>query len=180
MTPLESEISSTIDFFKQDINTLRVGRAHPALVEHIKVDYYNTPTPLIQLASITASDAKTLLIQPWDKNGLKDIERALSQADIGANPVVDGVSIRITLPSLTEERRTEMVKLLGEKTEKARVAIRQHREESIKNLKQQKESGNISEDILFNKQKEVQQYVDDAMAEVQKIADTKKQEITTI
>ena len=180
MIQLQTEISATLEFFKQDLNTLRIGRAHPALVEHVQVDYYNTPTPLIQLASITASDAKTLFIQPWDKNSIKDIERALTKADLGSSPVVDGTTIRIIIPSLTEERRLEMVKLLGEKTEKSRVAIRQHREEAIKILKLQKESGDISEDVFFTKQKEVQTEIDAAMLELQKQADQKKEEITTI
>jgi ribosome recycling factor len=180
MASLQNEITSTLEFFKQDINTLRVGRAHPALVEHVLVDYFNTPTPLIQLASITTTDAKTLLIQPWDKNGIKDIERALTQADLGSSPVVDGVNIRVILPALTEERRAEMVKLLGDKTEKARVAVRQHREEAIKSLKQQKDSGAISEDALFVQQKEIQQEVDAAIAELQNLAELKKQEIITL
>jgi ribosome recycling factor len=180
MKPLQSEIESSLEFFKQDINTLRVGRAHPALVEHVQVDYYGTPTPLIQLASITTTDAKTLLIQPWDKNGIKDIERALTKADLGSSPLVDGTSIRIIVPSLTEERRLEMVKLLGDKTENARVAMRQHREEAIKLLKQQKEAGEISEDAFFTSQKEVQQHIDDATSELQKFSDLKIEEITTI
>jgi ribosome recycling factor len=180
MTPLQTEINSTLDFFKTDINKLRVGRAHPALVEQILVDYYNTPTPLVQLASINAADAKTLVIQPWDNNCVKDVERALTQANLGTNPVLDGITIRIILPSLTEERRLEMIKLLGEKTEKARVAIRQHREESIKAIKQEKDAGDISEDTFFAQQKEIQSQVDAGMVNLQKIADLKKQEITTI
>ncbi len=177
---IENDINNSIDHLNKELSSLRVGRATPALVENVNVNYYNTPTPLIQLASINATDSKTLVIQPFDKNSIKDIEKSLSQSDIGTSPVVDGNIIRIILPQMTEERRVELVKLVGEKSEKCRVRIRQIREEFNKDLKKQKDAGDLSEDQFFSEQKEVQKTIDEAIEKVKTLESEKEEEIKTI
>lgn len=180
MENISQPLSKSIDFFHQELNGLRVGRASPALVENVLVEYYGTPTPLVQLASITTPDARTLAIQPWDVNAVKDVERALNAADLGASPSLDGNLIRVIIPTLTEERRIELVKVLGEKTEKAKVAVRQIREDALKELKTAKDAGALSEDAFFQKQKEIQEEIDEATKKISEIQEAKKLEITTI
>ncbi|MBI2411054.1 MAG: ribosome recycling factor [Candidatus Kerfeldbacteria bacterium] len=175
------------DFFEQtithlhtELNMLRTNRATPAMVEDITVLAYNTKMSLQELASITTPEAQTLAIQPWDKSLTKAIESALRESDMQLNPVVDGEMIRIFFAPLTQERRKELVKVVHEKGEEARIAIRRTREELIKNLKAQEKTGTLSEDEYFRQEKEVQKMVDTFNEKVQRLTAAKEKEIMTI
>lgn len=177
---LKDEIEKDIDYFINELKGLRIGRANTALVENIVVDYYGNSTPLIQLATITIADAHTIVIQPWDKNSVKEIEKAINKSDLGTSAIPDGGIIRISIPPMTEERRLEIVRKVGEKAEQARVKIRQIREDHMKKIKSEKDSGDISEDIFFTKQKEIQNEIDRAIEEITNHEKTKQEEITKI
>ncbi|MFZ6036058.1 MAG: ribosome recycling factor [Patescibacteria group bacterium] len=165
---------------KDELANVRTGRANPELVEQIKADYYGTPTPLIQLGSISTPDSHSILIQPWDQNALKDIEKAIRASELGFNPVNEGHQIRIPIPALTEERRKELVKLMQEKLEATRVRIRGVREDMWRDIKEQKNSGSITEDDLYLLQKELQKETDNYNAMVKDIGEQKESEIMTI
>jgi len=176
----KKDFEKTIEFLKQEINNIRTGRATPSLVENLMVDCYGTKTPLIQLASINVPDPKSIIIQPWDKNSLKDIEKAIQSSQLGLNPVNEGNVIRLPIPPLTEERRKELVKFVHQKIESGKIKIRQTREEIWKNLKNAEKEGKISEDDLFGQQKELQEIVDEYNEKIQEISEAKEKEIMTI
>lgn len=176
----KKDFEKTIEFLKQEMTNIRTGRATPSLVENLMVDCYGTKTPLIQLASITVPDPKSIVIQPWDKNSLKDIEKAIQGAQLGLNPVNEGNVVRLPIPPLTEERRKELAKLVHQKIESGKVRIRQTREEIWKNLKNAEKEGEISEDDLFGQQKDLQKIVDDYNKKIQEISEVKEKEIMTI
>jgi ribosome recycling factor len=171
---------SAITHLNQELDSVRTGRAHPALVENIMVDYYGTKTPLIQLATIAIPDARTILIQPWDKNCTKDIEKALQISDLGLNPVNEGNTLLLPIPALTEERRKELVKIVNQKVEEARVAVRNIREEIWKSIRDQEKTGDISEDEMFRQQKDLQKLVDEFQENIKGISTKKETEIMTI
>ncbi|MGI5823684.1 MAG: ribosome recycling factor, partial [Dethiobacteria bacterium] len=148
-------MKKSVEVFKKELGTLRAGRAVPSLLDRINVNYYNTPTPLNQLATISAPEARLLVIQAWDKNAVGEIEKAILKSDLGLNPQSDGNVIRLAIPQLTEERRKELVKTIRKKAEEARVAIRNIRREANDLLKNQEKKGDISEDNLRTAQGEV-------------------------
>jgi len=174
------EFEKSIQFLKNELVCIRTGRATPSLVEHIMVDYYNNKTPLIQLASIMVPDSKTIVIQPWDRNSSKDIEKAIQASALGLSPVNEGNIIRLVIPPLSEERRQELTKLVHQKLEQTRVSIRNTREEIWKHLKTQEKDGKISEDEMFKQQKELQKVVDGYNDKIQEIGEIKEKEIMTI
>lgn len=163
-----------------ELGSIRSGRATPALIEQIKVEAYGTFTPLIELASIAAPETRLLVVQPWDKSILKDIERALQQSNIGASPVIDGQLIRLNLPSLSEERRREFVKLVNNRIEETKGVFRHIREEVLKLAKDEKTAGKLPEDEFFVAQKDLQKLVDDYNEKIKKIGEDKEREIMTI
>ena len=181
---------------KSEIAGLRTGRATPALVEDLVVDYYGTKTPLKALASISSPEPRTLVISPWDKNAIQPIERAIQSSSLGLNPVVDKDSIRLTIPALTEERRKELVKLLGKYLEEARIAVRREREEALREVdREEKEKiprpggpgsrpqgglGKISEDEKFRKKQEIQKIVDEINKKIEEIGTAKEKEIMNV
>ena len=167
-------------YFKNEISTLSVGRATPFLVEDIMVDYYGTPTPVKQIATISIPDARNIVIKPWEKNQLKEIEKAINLAQLGFNPLNDGEIIRITVPQPTEERRKDLVKKLHELLEKAKITIRNEREEAMKEIKKEEKEGAVSEDERFAKQDEIQKAVDKANDELEEESNKKEKEIMTI
>ncbi len=171
---------SVIAHLNQELDSVRTGRAHPALVENIMVDYYGIKTPLIQLAAISIPNAKTILIQPWDKNCVKNIEKALQISDLGLNPINEGDKILLPIPALTEERRKELVKIVNQKVEEARVSIRNIREEIWKSIRDQEKTGDISEDEMFRQQKDLQKLVDEFQENIKRINAKKEKEIMTI
>ena len=169
-----------IEHYHTELSSLRTGRANPALLATVMVESYGTKMPLQQVASISASDAKTLTISPWDKGQIQAIEKGIQVANLGFNPSNDGNVVRINLPPLNEERRKEMVKMLGQIAEKARIGIRNVREDILKSIKKAESSGEISKDDLTYGQKKLQEVVDRYNGEIKQVAEDKEKEIMTV
>lgn len=174
------QFDKAIEHFEHELSSVRTGRANPALLSTVMVDSYGTKVPIQQVANVTVSDAKTLTISPWDKSQIQEIEKGIISANLGLMPGNDGNVIRINLPPLTEDRRKEMVKLVGQMAESARIAVRQVREEVIKELKRGESSGEITKDDLAHQQKKLQDIVDDYNSKIKVGADEKEQELMTI
>jgi ribosome recycling factor len=165
---------------EHDFAKLRTGRATPSLVEDISVDYYGTPTPLKQIASISVPESRSLTIQPWDRGAFPAIEKAIMKSDLGLTPVNDGKIIRISIPPLTEERRKELVKVAKKFTEDCRVAMRNIRRDGIDQLKKLQKDKAITEDELRTGQTDIQKITDDQIAEADKTLDAKEKEVMEI
>lgn len=176
----EAGFRSAVEHFENEAAKLRTGRANPGLVETLLVDYYGTKTPLKQIASINIPEARQILIQPWDKGSLVFIETAIRESDLGLNPGNDGQNIRIVLPSLTEERRKDLVKTLNHRAEEGRIAIRTIREEAWKEIQDREKQGDISEDDKFQGKDELQKVVDGHNAKIEDLRHKKEQEILTV
>lgn len=174
------DFEKVVDHFKQDISRLRTGRATPALVEDIVIDAYGTKQPLKSLASISVSDPKTLAVEPWDKSILQAIEAGIRMAPIGINPVNDGRLIRLPLPDLTQERRVELIKVLDQKAEQARISARKIREDARDFAEKQEEDKAISEDEKFKFFDQLEKLVKDYNEKIKVIAEEKEKEIITI
>lgn len=170
----------TIEFFKNDISSLRTGRVSPNIVENVKVESYGTVSELITLASISSSDPHTIVIKPWDKSILKDIERAIRAADLNINPVVDSEFVRLNFPPLTEESRKNLVKILGKKAEEAKVALRGQREKIKDTILAAERNKEIAEDERFQALKELDDLTKQYGDKVKEIADQKEAEIMKI
>ena len=179
-TKLKEDLEKNDDYFRDEIVTLNVGRATPSILEDIMVDYYGTPTPLKQVATISAPDARNILIQPWDKGQLKEIEKAINTAQLGFNPMNDGVTIRITIPQPTEERRKDLAKHLHGLLEKAKVSLRNIREEAMKEIKKMEQDKKIGEDERWTKQDEMQKIVDEYNRKLEEETEKKEREIMTV
>tara|TARA_A100001037_G_C15154335_1_gene643100 strand:+ start:12801 stop:13385 length:585 start_codon:yes stop_codon:yes gene_type:complete len=164
----------------RDLNGYRTGRATPSLVENIMVDYYGSATPIIQLATITTPDAQTILLQPWDKGSLTDIEKSLSISELGFNPSNDGNLITIPIPPLTEERRVEMVKILKKRTEDSKVSIRNIRRDGIDSLRKLEKNKEISQDNNKRLQDQLQKLTDTHINTIDEIFANKEKEIMQI
>lgn len=176
----ETRMEKAIKTFKEDLATLRAGRATPALVEKIKVDYYGVMTPLNQMANISAPEPRLLVIQPWDVNSLNEIERAILKSDLGITPNNDGKVIRLIIPRLTEERRQELVKVVRKKAEECRIAIRNIRRDENDKIKQMEKNGEISEDDSYRAQNEIQKITDKYIGKVDEIMEKKEKEIMEV
>jgi ribosome recycling factor len=176
----EPEFAKTVEHLKTELATLRTGRASSSLVENINVDYYGTKTPLIGIAQIAVPEPRLITIQPYDKNTLKDIEKAIQGSNLGINPVNDGALIRLTIPSMTEERRKELVKVVSQMTEKTRVGIRNVREDIVKEIQRMEKDGSISEDEKISAKEDLQKIVDKYNEEVKKLSEAKEKEVMTI
>jgi ribosome recycling factor len=173
-------MNKVLDNLEKEFSKLRTGRASTSLVEDLKVDYYGTPTPLKQIASISVPDSRSLTIQPWDRNAFGDVEKAIQKSDLGLNPINDGKIIRINIPPLTEERRKELVKLAKKYTEDARVAIRNVRRDANDKLKSMEKDKEITEDDLHKGQDDVQKLTDDKIKQADDILAEKEKEIMEI
>ena len=180
ISKLKEDLGKNNDFFKDEIVTLNVGRATPSLIEDIMVDYYGTPTPLKQIATISVPDSRNILIQPWDKGQLKEIEKAINSAQLGFNPMNDGTVVRITIPQPTEERRKDLAKHLHNLLEKAKISLRNIREEAIKEIKKMEKEKEIGEDERFTKQDEIQKIVDEYNEKLEEETEKKEKEIMTV
>lgn len=180
LSDAEKNMQKSVEVVKKEFASLRAGRATPALLDKIMVQYYGTPTPVNQLANINIPEARLLVIQPWDKNALPDIEKAILKSDLGITPASDGNVIRLTVPQLTKERRIELVKVIKKKAEEGRVAIRNLRREANDVLKGQQKNGDISEDELRRLQDEVQKLTDKYIKEIDALFAAKEKEILTI
>ncbi|MBX4186659.1 MAG: ribosome recycling factor [Candidatus Doudnabacteria bacterium] len=176
----QPEFAKVVDHLKSELSTLRTGRANASLVEHLSVDYYGAATPLLTIAQISIPEPRQIAIQPYDKNALKDIEKAVQASNLGINPVNDGNYIRLTIPQMTEERRKDLVKIVGQMEERARVSIRNVREEVWKEIQKLEKDGKISEDDMRAGKEELQKVVDKFNDEIHKISEAKEKEVLTI
>lgn len=171
---------NAITHFEGELTKLRTGRAHPGLVEGLLVDYYGTQTPVKQMASVTVPEPRQILISPWDKGALASIEAAIRESDLGLNPMNDGVGVRITLPTLTEERRKELVKVLNAKAEEAKISVRSIREDVWKEIQEAEKEGLIGEDDKFRGKDELQKVVDGCNQQLDTLREKKEGEIMTV
>ncbi len=177
---VEHRMKSAVEALQRELNTIRTGRASPALLERLMVDYYGTPTPVQQIAAIHAPDARMLTIQPYDKNALGDIEKAIQKSDLGLNPTNDGQMIRLVLPPLTEDRRKELVKVAHKKVDDAKVAVRNCRRDAHDTLRDQEKSKEISADELKRSVDRLQKVTDRYTGELEKVGQAKEQEILSV
>ncbi|NLC38222.1 MAG: ribosome recycling factor [Clostridia bacterium] len=176
----EGKMKKALEVLNKEFASVRAGRANPALLDRVQVDYYGTMTPLNQLASISAPEARLLVIQPWDKSIIASIEKAILKSDLGLNPSNDGTVIRISIPQLTQERRQELVKVVRKKAEEFRVVIRNIRRETTDKIKAQEKNGEISEDEAKKMQDRTQKLTDKYIELVDKALQIKEEEIQEV
>ncbi len=177
---LKERMGKSIETLKREYSRLRTGRASISLLDGIRVSYYDTPTPLNQMASLAVPEPRLIVIQPWDKTAIEDIEKAILKSELGLTPINDGKVIRISIPSLTEERRKELVKVAGKMSEDNKVAIRNIRRDANEMLKDLKKEKEISEDDLYRSQEEVQKATDQFISQVDELCAAKEKEILEI
>ncbi|WP_456401486.1 ribosome recycling factor [Persephonella sp.] len=175
----ENRMKKAVEKFKEELQSIRTGRASTGLVENIKVDYYGTEMPLKQIASITTPEPAQILIQAWDQNAVPAIEKAIQEANIGANPQTEGNTIRLILPPMTEERRKEIVKMIGKMAEEARIAIRNIRRDDKESIESLKKEG-FSEDEVKKALEHLQKITDKYIKEINNLAQSKEEEILSI
>ena len=176
----EDRMDKVISAFQRELASLRAGRATPALLDRIEVDYYGAMTPLNQLAGVTAPESRLLVIQPWDKQALGDIEKAIMKSDLGLMPTNDGNVIRLSIPQLTEERRKDLVKFVRKKGEESKVGIRNVRRDANDDIKQLEKSNDISEDERRRSQDKIQELTDKKILEVDAVIAVKEQEMMEV
>ncbi len=176
----EEKMDKTISVFRESLSEIRAGRANPAILNKITVDYYGVPTPINQVAGISVPEARMILIQPWDMSLLKEIEKEILKSDIGINPNNDGKVIRLTFPELNEERRKEIVKDIRKLAEDAKVAIRSIRRDAIDEAKEKEKKSEITEDDLKNEEDQIQKLTDKKVEEVDKLLEAKEKEVMSI
>ena len=176
----EARMKGAIQALEDDLSGIRTGRAHPALVEKILVEYYGVPTPLIQLASISVPEPRSLLIRPFDATTLRAIERSILTSDLGLTPNNDGKTIRLNLPPLTEERRRDLVRLVNARVEEGRVAVRNVRRDMIRDLREFEQEKMISEDDLKRGEEELQRITDRFVDEINAVGQRKEKEILEV
>lgn len=177
---IRGKSQKTIERLKEDLASVRAGRANPSLLDRISVEAYGQQTPLNQVAGITAPEARMLTIQPWDPSLIPAIEKEIQKSDLGLNPSNDGKLIRLVIPALTEERRRDLIKVVGKDAEQSKVAIRNVRREAIDIIKKAEKAKEISEDELKAYEEEIQKIVDDAIKEIDSIAKSKEDELLEI
>ena len=176
----KSKMTKTIDSFSRELANISAGRANSNLLNGVTVDYYGAPTPVQQLASINVPEARLLVISPYDKSSVADVEKAIIAANLGVNPSSDGEVIRISVPALTEERRKELVKEVKKIAENAKVAIRNVRRDSNDFLKKQEKDGDITEDDVRSQTDDVQKLTDDSIKEVDRLLEEKENDIMSV
>ena len=176
----EEKMKKSISVFEENLAEIRAGRANPAILNKITVDYYGTPTPINQLAGISVPEARMIVIQPWDASVLKEIEKEILKSDIGINPNNDGKVIRLVFPELNEERRKEIVKDIRKMAEEAKVAIRSIRRDAIDEAKAMQKNSEISEDELKVAEEQIQKLTDKYVEEIDKILEKKEKEVMSI
>lgn len=176
----QEKMEKCIKSLEHEYTTIRAGRANPAVLDKVMVDYYGAPTPVNQMAAISVAEARILVIQPWDKSSLKLIEKAIQNSDIGINPTNDGNVLRLTFPQLTEERRKELVKQVKKIAEEGKVTIRNVRRDGLEKIKAQKKNGEITEDDVKDLEKEMQKLTDKYTDRIDAVAADKEKEIMSI
>jgi ribosome recycling factor len=173
----EDGMKKAVDSFKRDLQKIRTGRANTSMLDGIKVDYYGTPTPVNQVATVQVVDARLITVKPWEKTMIAVIDKAIRASDLGINPVADSELVRLPIPPLTQERRKELAKVVNKQTEEARVAVRSARRDAMDLIKEAEKDGDITEDERKNGEKKVQELTDKYIASVDEIAKTKEKEI---
>ena len=176
-TDTEDGMKKAVDSFKRDLQKIRTGRANAAMLDGIKVDYYGTPTPVNQVATVQVVDARLITVKPWEKSMLPVIDKAIRASDLGINPVSDSELVRLPIPPLTQERRKELAKVVNKQTEEARVAVRSARRDAMDLVKDAEKDKQITEDERKNGEKKIQDLTDKYIAMVDDIAKTKEKEI---
>ena len=174
------KMAKSVEQLKHDLSKVRTGRAHAGLVDHLKVDYYGTETPIPQVANVTLSDARTIQIQPWDKKMVQAVEKAIRDSDLGVNPATSGDVIRVPMPALTEERRREMTKIVKHEGENAKVAVRNIRRDAITHLKAMLKEHDVSEDDEKRAQDEIQKMTDKAVVDIDRLIADKEKELMAV
>ena len=172
--------TNSIEALKREFNTIRTGRPNPAIVENILVDYYGTPTPINQLASISVAETRTIIIQPWDKQSLSNIEKAVLAGDLGLNPNNDGNILRLVIPQLTEDRRKDLVKLVRRKSEEWKIELRNIRRDVLEQIRSMVKNKDISEDDSKRAQDELQKITDQYVAQVDTLSNAKEEEVMAV
>lgn len=180
LKPYEEKMNKTISVMTSEFASIRAGRANPAVLDKVLVDYYGTPTKIREMASVSVSEARVLVIQPYDKSSLKNIERAIQSSDIGINPANDGTVLRLTFPQLTEERRKEIVKQVSRMAEDSKVAIRSIRRDANDKIKTMKKNGEATEDDVKKLEGEMQKLTDKFIEEIDKLSSAKEKEVLSI
>lgn len=176
----EEKMKKTISVLESEMKTIRAGRANPAILDKVTVEYYGAPSPLTQIANVSVPDARSIMVQPWDATILGEIEKAILKSDIGITPNNDGKAIRLSFPPLTEERRKELVKGIHKKGEDSKVAIRSIRRDAMEDAKAQKKAGEITEDDIKDIEKDIQKITDSYVKEVDLIIAAKEKEILEV
>lgn len=176
----KDDFEKAIDHFTQDISTLKTGRANPAVLDSVKVEAYGVPTPIAQLASISVPEARSIIIQPWDKGVINDIDKAIRESDIGLSPVNEGDKIRISIPQMTEESRKDIVKTLHKKIEEARIAIRNTRDAIKEEITEAEKNKEFGEDEKFNLIEELDKKTGEYNNKVKEMGESKEKEIMTV
>lgn len=179
-TKTKDKMEKCLDALNRDYKAVRAGRANPAILDRVTVDYYGTPTPINQMAAISVPEPRMLMIQPWDASTLKDIEKAINTAEIGINPSNDGKVIRLVFPALTEERRKELVKDISKRGEEAKVAVRNVRRDAMDDVKKLKKDNEITEDDQKNGEKKLQDITDSYIKQVEEMVKKKEDEVLSI
>lgn len=174
------EMEKAVERLREEIGKLRTGRANPAMVENLSVDYYGAKSPLKQVASVTIPEPRLIVITPWSNDSLIDIEKAVKEAGLGLNPANDGRVIRISIPPLNEERRSELVKVLGKYSEEARVQIRQAREDVWDEIQDSVKAGKLGEDAKFQGKERLQKLIDEYNGKVEEVRERKEKEIMEV
>lgn len=180
VTTCKEKMEKCLTSLEHEFSTIRAGRANPAVLDKVLVDYYGAPTPINQLAAVSVTEARTLAIQPWDVSVLNLIEKAIQISDIGINPTNDGKIIRLVFPQLTEDRRKELVKSIKKIGESAKVTVRNVRRDTVDKVKADKKNGDITEDDLKDLEKEIQKLTDSFVAKIDEAIDKKEKEIMSI
>ena len=178
--PYEDKMTSAVRHLEKELAAVRAGRANPAVLDKIAVDYYGTPTPIQQIAAVASPDPRTLLITPWDASALKGIEKAIQESDLGINPQNDGKSIRLAFPQLTEERRKELVKQIRKYNEGGKVAIRNIRRDALEAFKKMQKASEITEDELKLAEKDLQKMTDDSCKKIDELLAKKEKELMAV
>lgn len=176
----EGHMQKAVESTQRSFNTIRTGRANASLLDKVTVEYYGTPTPLKSLANISTPDASTITIQPYDRNSLNSIEKAISMSDIGLTPNNDGSIIRLNIPPLTSERRKEFVKLAAKYAEEGKVSVRNIRRDTVDAIRKQEKSGELSEDQAKDQQDKIQKMTDKYIAKIEELLAEKEKDITTV
>jgi ribosome recycling factor len=173
-------MAKCVQTFQSDMKKLRTGRAHPSLIEHLKVDYYGNDTPLNQVANIAVEDGRTLVVSPWEKTMVQPIEKAIHKSDLGLNPMTAGTVIRIPMPALTEERRRDITKVLRQDAEGARVAVRNVRRDVMADIKELEKKKEISQDDEKRAEVEIQKLTDKHIADIEQALQAKEKEVMQV